>query len=479
MLTRPIIDHAPQPDPLYRIRKRGSVKRRSSGSLSRSSSWVCPPSPSPLSRQSSTSSLASITADDECRFQYLDTRGDHLRCEPAANARCEPGNNQPHAIFGIPEIVHNILQFVDCDTRIPSEGTPIRRRPLSFKHAMMIHGNNRQKARAAISVPRTTTFTAQPPVLYNCLLVNQLWHQVAKSIVATRVLFANERHWHSWASQPSAARHFRRPRQLVLHKLLHAKQPSIEQLSGVDFSQLEWLELYMCPKLAPLPQMLSPSVRKIVITGSKVVDDSFLAAVAQSCPNLQVLDLRACELISDAGLYQVARRCRRLHTVNLGRKQKGHLITDSSVSVLAQSCRWLRTVGLAGCHISDRSVWELAAHCSESLRRLSLNNCPNLTNNSVPLILTRPNSYFHQLSVLELGHNPQITQWRPVIEFRRRQEYRGIAMVVELCETLQRAYQLTESEMDKVISERMFSDILHWANDPNDGDAPWQALAKH
>lgn len=390
----------------------------------------------------------------------------------------EPHQETP-TIFTIPEIVHRILSYVDTDTVVPQEGMAVSKRPLLIGHACLIRQNEAKAHQWLRHQPTTTVPASLSRNLSQFILVNKLWCNVAKAIIGERVLFANERNWHQLTSQPHCHRHLNRPRLIVLHKLIHSRQHLIDLLIGADWSRLQWLEFYMCPKLLPPVEMLGPQVTKIVITGSKVVDDLFLEVVARKCPNLRELDLRACDLVSDAGIYQIARNCSHLHVLNLGRKHKGHLITDSSIGVVARHCRSLHTLGVAGCDITDKLVWELAAHRSDRLQRLSLNNCRLITDNSVPLILSRPHpSLFQHLAVLELG-NTSLSNWRPVIEFRRRQEYKGIAMVVEMCERLRNHYHDQEMEMDKVISQRMFSDILHWANDPNDGDMPFHSLLKH
>ncbi|CAN3376497.1 antagonist of mitotic exit network protein 1 [Diutina rugosa] len=462
----------PDPGPSgYRVAKRPSIRRHrrtdSAASLVRSPS-VCDVS----SDDSTSLDSPPSTPYDPQEPAYFDARPTTPQTIPAAVR-----------LGDVPEIVHRIFQYVDHATVVPEEGCVVRRRPLSFDHAMLIHQST-QKAVSVLKHSPTTSAglevsASSAQALANCMMVNRLWCSIAKAVIGERVLFANERNWHRLTAQPQPYRHLNRPKQVVLHKLVHARQPSIESIKHADYSRLTWLELYMCPKLAPPVEMLVASLEKIVITGSKTVDDHFLQMVGRRCPNLRTLDLRACELISDSGVYHVATGCRQLRTLNLGRKHKGHLITDTSISAVARHCRHLATVGLAGCHITDHSVWELAAHCSDSLQRLSLNNCRLLTDHSVPHILSRPHpSFFQHLTVLELSHT-NLSHWRPVIEFKRRQQYKGLAMVVHVDQALEHQWRATEMEMDKVISQRMFSDILHWANDPDDGDMPYHTLLKH
>lgn len=378
------------------------------------------------------------------------------------------------AIFDIPEIVYKIVEYADVQsTIVPQEGTPSRRRPLSADHALLIHGN---KMEAELALQESPIHETQKNgCLFNCLQVNKLFNQVTNEILSRKFFFSDEDKFRNFVNNFTNSPIKFKPSLIVLHKLFQTKQNTIDFIKDhIDFSNLEWLEFYMCPKLLPTPEFLEygTRIKKIVITGSKILDDEFLGMISKKCPNLEVLDLRACELISDSGIYQIAKNCKKLTNINLGRKNKGHLITDSSICLLIRNNPQLNTVGLAGCHISDKSLWDLAVHTSNHLQRLSVNNCPNITNQSIPLILH--SNYFTNISVLELRFAYQITNFRPIIEFKRRQEFKGISILIEVCEHLCLLMRKQELEMDKVISQRIFKDILDWANDKDDGDLPYQ-----
>ncbi|ODV78112.1 RNI-like protein, partial [Suhomyces tanzawaensis NRRL Y-17324] len=438
------------------------------------------PTTTPLKRRPSIKS---------CFFQDPIQPKKLLFTNPSALLPSTPLSSASPSIFDIPELVHKIVEYASLqNTVIPQESTPVRRKPLSYNHAMLIHGNKEQAESALLQ----KQYQSEKPgscngVLFNCLQVNKLFYQVTMEVLSKNFFFSDEIQFSKLAASISTrtCQLKLKPTSFVLHKLFMLKQSAIDMIKDhIDFSDLEWLELYMCPKLYPTIeffQLGGHRLKKLIITGSKVIDDEFLIMVSKHCPNLEVLDIRACELVSDSGVYQIAKNCRKLTNINFGRKQRGHLITDSSLSILISNNRGLVTVGLAGCHVSDRAVWDLAVHCSGSLQRLSLNNCPYITNQSIPLILTRPNinyptSYFQNLSVLELRFDVQITNWQPIIEFKRRQEYRGISILIEVCETLMVRMRQHELEMDRAISQRIFRDILDWVNDANDGDLLYHQL---
>ena len=106
------------------------------------------------------------------------------------------------------------------------------------------------------------------------------------------------------------------------------------------------------------------------------------------------------------------------------------------------------TLGLAGCAVSDRGIWSVATHRGSKVERLSLNNCLNLSNASIPLILQHtPN-----LQVLELRGCVKITHVRPIVEFRRKWRSRGV--LIEGCEIFEGRMRHTEDEMDREERER-------------------------
>lgn len=348
-------------------------------------------------------------------------------------------------IFEIPEIVHRILSFVDLQfTRIPHEKTLTRR--------------NLTKKTSLIN-PRSDSGT-----LYNCLFVNKLFCGIARELIYSRVLFDSDQKFQAAARMKCIFRS--KPTMIVLHKLFRSRQESMNAMTlNMDFSVLQWLEFYMCPKIAPSSAMFAHgTIRKLVITGLRVMDDTLLSAAARQSPNLEWLDLRACELVSDAGIYQVSKHCRRLTTINFGRKAHGRLVTDAAIVPLISSNRHLKTVGLAGCNISDRVVWTLAAACGASLERLSLNNCPFISDLLIAVVLQSTRYPLPRLCVLELRGNTQLYKWLAVIAFKRRQNCRGIAVLVELCATLQERMSRQQREMDAKILRQIFCDIQEWVN---------------
>lgn len=390
-----------------------------------------------------------------------------------------PVQQKTPTIFDIPELVHKIIEYVDIqNTSVPNEHKPPRRKPLSYKHALLMHGNEALALQAMHQDSETDVDNdpKSPNALHACLLVNKLFHRITKEVMSSRLCFSDEQRFYQFVRNNDEEFYSSfRPTSLVLNKLFCAKQFALDKIADViDYSRLEWLEIYMCPKLLPPTQLLHNSLRSLVITGSKILDDSLLIEVSTKCPNLQVVDLRACEGITDYGVHALATSCVQLVSVNLGRKKRGHLITDHSISTLVCNNRKLQTVGLAGCYITDKSLWELAMNCGGSVERLSLNNCPYISNQLLPVILHH--DLMPKLSVLEIRFATKITNFDPIVTFRRKQNSKGICMLVEMCEDLLVRLRECEMRMDNQISESIFEDISEWANAKDEEDQSYQQL---
>lgn len=388
---------------------------------------------------------------------------------------CAP---RPASILEIPELVHKIIEYADHqNTIIPREKPPIRRKPLSFRHAMLIYGNE-EAARRAMSADasnETTNFEQKGGVLHSCLLVNKLFNRIAKEIIAKRVFFTDESTFCKFVEQRKTQNdnyEILHPKMLVLNQLFHLRQSQLDSIvDTMDYSSLEWLEFFMCPKICPSPGFLGPSLKTLIVTGSRAIDDNFLVQVAQKCPNLEVLDVRACDNITDYGVHAIGTSCTKLTLINLGRKKKGHLITDQSVSALACNNRQLQTAGLAGCYITDHTIWQLALKCGARLQRLSLNNCPYVTDQSIPLAMQH--NLFQVLNVLELRFVTNITNFKPIITYKRRQAARGIYVLVETCEELLLRMRQQEARMNNIISQQVVRDIVEWVNEKDEDDASY------
>uniref|UniRef100_A0A060T6K2 ARAD1C20790p n=1 Tax=Blastobotrys adeninivorans TaxID=409370 RepID=A0A060T6K2_BLAAD len=378
-----------------------------------------------------------------------------------------------HPIFTIPEILLHILSYVDSFNSVPHESAPRRRKPLSLRHAILLHGDTPATHRAWEKSQREaakakTREESDPAGLYSCLLVNKQWYSVAVEVLHKKLYFSSTKRWNSFVSEGTRGTDLS-SQLLVLHKITGAQQQDINDL-GFLGGNLKLLEFYTCPNIVPTKALLGGGrLTKIVLPGCSKVDDRIVALIAEQCPQLEYLDLRACDLVSDRGLKALAKHCRDLKLLNVGRTQNGELITYRGVKHIARRTS-IVTLGLAGTSIDDRTIMELVRCRGPELERLSLNNCQLLTNNSVPRMLV----YTTKLSVLELRGCPQITDLRPIVLFKRHRERIGRPPLIEGCELFELRMKEAEWLVEMEVSRAVFRDCLEWIYSADDDKEPHQ-----
>ncbi|CEP61945.1 Amn1p LALA0_S04e04214g [Lachancea lanzarotensis] len=377
--------------------------------------------------------------------------------------------NTSHPIFRTAEIVDKILRFVDSEATIPREKTRHRRKPQAFSHALLLCDGD--EARAKKMWNECNRSSAEPavsnsPRLHSCIQVNKMWHRIALSIITENLYFTDSKKIRKLAGNVSKLRNrLSKPSAFVLHKLSKLEQTELNAFIPIVSSErLKWLEFYICPKIIPpIPLFYrSQNLEKLVLPGNQFLDDKFLMTIAPYLTKLKILDLRACDKISDCGVLSIAANCPNLKICNLGRHRNGKAITSVSMVALARNTK-VDTVGVAGCHITDAGVWELALHLGPRIRRLSLNNCQLLTDNSVPTLLAL--GYFPQLSVLEIRNLDRLTNVLPIVNFVRSKRSQGIPLLVEGGERIDSMMIEAEHRLDQQESAHILAAFTDWVNE--------------
>jgi Leucine Rich repeat len=239
--------------------------------------------------------------------------------------------------FDIPAILEQIICCLDELNTIPSEPAPVRRKPISYQHALLIYYPDVARAMeawtAACRPHDKNNSKNHHSGVYACLLVNRDWNDATKRVLRRRAFFTNYHSWRTFSTRKSG--HSPHIKTLVLHKIQQARNEELELL-GLQ-PCLEWLELHVCPNLLPSEKLISSSfLKRIALPGCWKVDDTILGTIARHCPNLEVLDLRACELITDKGLIAIAEGCPKLKYLNVGRVKNGERVTCDGVDAIAR-----------------------------------------------------------------------------------------------------------------------------------------------
>ncbi|RDX70637.1 F-box protein SKP2B, partial [Mucuna pruriens] len=123
------------------------------------------------------------------------------------------------------------------------------------------------------------------------------------------------------------------------------------------------------------------NLTKLNISGCSAFSDNALAYLASLCRKLKILNLCGCvRAASDTALQAIGQYCNQLQFLNLGWCEN---VSDVGVMSLAHGCPDLRTLDLCGCVlITDDSVIALANKCPH-LRSLGLYYCQNITDRAM------------------------------------------------------------------------------------------------
>ncbi|CAI8505507.1 unnamed protein product [Pichia kudriavzevii] len=387
-----------------------------------------------------------------------------------------------HRIFQIPEILELILRHVSHDytSNIPVEPKLKRRPPLSYNHSLILYGEEDgekiwKRTKSGEIIP-TKQRAAKNPNVHNCLLVNKLWNFTMLSILNENLYFENTEKFKVFASSLDVIKkqHSLQPFSIVLHKI-KTSQSSIEHFSSaIDPYRLSWLEMYICQSILPSMKLITSALEKLILPGCTYLTDDYLSNIIFKTPNLKTLDIRACDQITDTSLYYISQHCPQLEVLNCGRHRRGELITDISIGQIARNCP-LKTIGIAGCGISDWSIWEIALNCSATLERLSVNYCWKLTDSGICKVLKT--GMLDGLKVLEIrGLN--IENVEELVYWERRSANKGNRKVlIEACERIDRMIYDFQKQLHLEINRNILSDLGSWL-EQSDSDIDHSAFLR-
>lgn len=380
---------------------------------------------------------------------------------------------EPHPIFEMPEIVENILRFVDAGVEVPGEKPYARRKPLSFEHAMLVYKDEKRALEAWNSKSQASMHNGgdtknsdgnkEQSVMHNCMRVNRLWFHISLELLLEKFHFKDMTRFRQFLHS-NRGKKLIKPKVMVLYKFHKLQQFELNQLSQfLSCESLKWLEFYICPDVVPPPAWIHKfkSLEKLALPGNKKIDDKFLIQVSTRVSNLKILDLRACDNVTDSGIIAMALRCPQLQACNLGRHRNGSNITSLAVAALARNTN-VETLGTAGCKITDAGLWELAQLRGNQIKRLSLNNCDLLTNHSIPTLLAF--NYFPNLAVLELRHVDQVTEVKHLVKFKLWRRSQNLPVLIEGCERLTRLIYHEENRIRRANSRLALEDMSAWVN---------------
>ena len=163
---------------------------------------------------------------------------------------------------------------------------------------------------------------------------------------------------------------------------------------------LRELRLAHCPLITD-QAFLSVDIDRIVdtlrildLTACEQLTDAGMAKIVSCAPRLRNLVLAKCRHLTDEAVSSIARLGKNLHYLHLGHCSQ---ITDAAVMELVKSCNRIRYIDLACCHrLTDLSITHMAL--LPKLRRVGLVKCQAITDHSI-YALARGRSGPHGLAM--------------------------------------------------------------------------------
>ncbi|KAL7074691.1 hypothetical protein ACQ4LE_005554 [Meloidogyne hapla] len=155
--------------------------------------------------------------------------------------------------------------------------------------------------------------------------------------------------------------------------------------ANLEMAELKRLSLHSCPNV--LDETVNdiarhcPRLEFLSLSNCKEITDNSLVAISLGCPRLKDIELAGCINLTDAGFIQLSKNCHELERMDL---EECLLITDITLSNLNNGCPNLLSLSLSHCeNLTDIGLAELCASHKDRLQVLELDNCPNITDNTL------------------------------------------------------------------------------------------------
>jgi len=183
--------------------------------------------------------------------------------------------------------------------------------------------------------------------------------------------------------------------EIDLHDCKLITSPSVTALLST-LRNLRELRLAHCVKITETaflhipPRMVFDSLRILDLTACEAVTDDAIIRIITSAPRLRNLVLAKCKNITDLSVEAICKLGKNLHYIHLGHCAN---LTDAAVGRLVKCCNRIRYIDLACCNrLTDTSVQQLAS--LPKLRRIGLVKCQAITDRSIQA-LAKPRAVPH------------------------------------------------------------------------------------
>ena len=125
--------------------------------------------------------------------------------------------------------------------------------------------------------------------------------------------------------------------------------------------------------LANFAQSKHLKLQELILSDCSFLSDNAMKSIAESCPNLVILNISFCCTLTEGGILHLIDGCRKLTTFDVS--FCGNAISDDILTEMAKKWLDLKRLSIRGCiRVTDKGVQELFANCAE-LRKVNLSNC--------------------------------------------------------------------------------------------------------
>ena len=151
-------------------------------------------------------------------------------------------------------------------------------------------------------------------------------------------------------------------------------------MTSVDLTECGVSDVTLSTIAASCPRLKKIDLNAIKYNRKEITSEGIIA-LSKGCSGLLTVFLRRCVRIADDAIVSLSENCPRLEQLNVGACPR---ITDQSLIALGTNSSKLSCLNISGTKITDAGIQSLCEGLlSSMLNELHINNCLNLTDESV------------------------------------------------------------------------------------------------
>lgn len=162
------------------------------------------------------------------------------------------------------------------------------------------------------------------------------------------------------------------------------RQLFIPNITSVDITQIDFYDFEIGKKCLELFAKSNPKLNEFHTSWEEVYD-YVLSSVVSNCCDIQNLSLVDCERISNDGIFELAKHCKKLKAIDL----KGvAFVYDAALLNLIDNNIELQSLYFAESALTDVVLQRISKNLNRTLKQLDLSWCENITDKGVIQLLS-------------------------------------------------------------------------------------------